>query len=170
MKQYSGLVTDNIGLAGVVGFLFTTQQSVLRYIVKASMLVVLNGLLLSQLLVRLLPEVPMVIDKVDLVAEVYTVVLFGPFFETLMMVVIFWIIGWFTKNLLATALISALVWALLHGISFPIQGIINFFSFFVYSIAYLIWRPLSFWRAFGITSAIHMINNAVIVLLVFFLE
>lgn len=170
MKQYNGMVTDNIGLSGVLGFLFTTQQSVLRYIVKASMLVLLNGLLLSQLLVRLLPEVPMFSDEIDLVADAYIVVLLGPFLETLLMVVIFWIISWFTKNLLATALISALVWALLHGVSFPIQGIINFFSFFVYSIAYLIWRPLSFWRAFGITSAIHIVNNAAIVLLVFFLE
>lgn len=90
-----------------------------------------------------------------------TVVLFAPLFETLLMAPMLAVLMrlWGGRRLPA-ALSSAAVWAFLHSLSALLWGVCIFWTFLVFSIAWLAWRPRSFGHAFLVTFGIHALQNA----------
>ena len=90
------------------------------------------------------------------------VVLFAPLAETLLMAPMLALLMrlWGGRRLPA-ALSSAAAWAFLHSLSALLWGLCVFWTFLVFSTAWLAWRPRSFGHAFLVTAAIHALHNAV---------
>ena len=88
------------------------------------------------------------------------VVIVAPVLETLLMAPLMYLLLRFLPKRRHAVLASALFWAVLHGLSAPIWGICIFWTFIVFSTAFVVWREVSFWHAVGVTTAIHAVNNA----------
>ena len=90
------------------------------------------------------------------------VVLFAPLSETLLMAPLLALLMrlWRGRRLPA-ALSSAAVWAVLHSLSALTWGLCIFWTFLVFSTAWLAWRPRSYGHAFFVTAAIHALHNGV---------
>ena len=88
------------------------------------------------------------------------VVLFAPLAETLLMAPLLALLMrlWGGRRLPA-ALTSAAVWAFLHSLTALAWGVCIFWTFLVFSAAWLAWRPRSFGHAYFITAGIHALNN-----------
>ena len=90
------------------------------------------------------------------------VVLFAPLAETLLMApLLALLMRLWRRRRLPAALSSAAVWAILHSLSALVWGLCIFWTFLVFSIAWLAWRPRSFGHAFFVTAGIHALHNAV---------
>jgi hypothetical protein len=89
------------------------------------------------------------------------VVVVAPVLETLVMWPMLALYVRLLRRRRWAVLASALTWALLHSLSTPIWGICIFWTFVVFSTAYLVWREVSLRHALGVTAAIHALNNAV---------
>ena len=90
------------------------------------------------------------------------VVLFAPLAETLLMAPLLALLMrlWGGRRLPA-ALSSAAVWAVLHSLSAVAWGLCIFWTFLVFSTAWLAWRPRSWGHAYFVTAAIHTLQNGV---------
>ena len=90
------------------------------------------------------------------------VVLFAPLAETLLMAPLLALLMrlWGGRRLPA-ALSSAAAWAVLHSLSALLWGLCIFWTFLVFSTAWLAWRPRSFRHAYFVTAGIHALHNAV---------
>lgn len=88
------------------------------------------------------------------------IVVVAPICETLLMAPLLALLVRILPRRRYAVIGSAVVWALLHSLSAPIWGLCIFWTFVVFSTAFLVWRDVSFWHAFGITAAIHALNNA----------
>ncbi|MDP5460456.1 hypothetical protein [Alishewanella sp. SMS8] len=160
-------LSKSTGPIRCLGFLLDNEQGRLKYIFKAGLLVLVIGLPLAITLTALFPNVNQLADSFDFSDRKFIFkLLAAPIVETMMMGLIFLLIRIFTKRLLVTCAVSAGIWAVLHGVSFPIQGVVNFFSFFIYSLGYLVWLKKSFHEAFLITISIHMFNNAFVLIFI----
>ena len=91
--------------------------------------------------------------------------LLAPPLETLVMALFFLLCGFLTKHVVRLSLACALFWGVLHMFNSPVNGIAVLWPFYIMSRAYLAWRPLGFWKAFGVTTLIHATNNTIPVLL-----
>ncbi len=88
------------------------------------------------------------------------VVLFAPLAETLLMApILAGLMRLWGGRRLPAALTSAAVWAILHSLSALVWGLCIFWTFVVFSTAWLAWRPRSFGHAFFVTAGIHALNN-----------
>ena len=87
------------------------------------------------------------------------VILLAPVIETLMLSFGIGVISLFTRRPLVIALFSAIIWGGLHAAAFTIQGIAATWSFFVFSCAYLAWRPVGWIHAYVVAMGIHMLQN-----------
>jgi len=141
-------------------FLFDVEQGKVLYIFKSLLLVLVCAYPISFLMRMLFPNVIIPDIPTEFPLNLVTVIV-GPLIETLLMLVIFKVISYFTNNLIYSCLISALTWAILHSLSAPIHGVVIFLSFFVFSIAFKVWEKVSRDLAFVITATIHMLNNLV---------
>jgi len=120
------------------------------------------------------------IDDTDLREELYAsepwmfaveALVIAPPLETLIMALFFFVGRFITKNQIRLALACALFWGVLHLFNSPVNGIAVLWPFYIMSRAYLAWRPLGFWKAFGVTTMIHVANNTIPVLVfVLFME
>ena len=54
----------------------------------------------------------------------------------------------------------AALWGVLHSLVAARWGLVVWWPFLIFSIAYLTWRPLGYWRAVGVVTAIHLLQNA----------
>lgn len=91
--------------------------------------------------------------------------LIAPPLETLMMALFFLLCRLLTKNVVRLSIASGLFWGVLHVFNSPVNGVAVIWPFYIMSRAYLAWRPLGFWKAFGVTILIHAANNTIPVLL-----
>jgi len=100
-------------------------------------------------------------------AGLFGTVVFAPVLETLLL-------GWFLsvltslgKDRIFVAISSAILWGGLHSL----HGLLWFFgtvwSFFVFSAAYLAWRPTSFKHAFVAAATTHAFVNLVAAIVIF---
>src|SRR5262249_3042822 len=64
-----------------------------------------------------------------------------------------------TARPVVIAAISAVAWGILHFVTFRIQGIVVIWPFFVFSCAYLAWRPAGWLRAYGVPIGVHIPQN-----------
>jgi membrane protease YdiL (CAAX protease family) len=88
------------------------------------------------------------------------IVVVAPVFETLLMAPLLALLVRVLPRRRYAVIASAAVWALLHSLSAPIWGVCIFWTFIVFSTAFLVWREVSLWRALAVTAAIHALNNA----------
>lgn len=85
--------------------------------------------------------------------------LVSPLLETLLMAAILRLLMWATNEPVQLALASAVVWAILHSLMTPIWGLVVAWPFFVFSLAYLAWRRISWTKAILVAAGIHALHN-----------
>ena len=83
----------------------------------------------------------------------------SPVIETLLMSFIFFLLALFIKSRLKLAILSTIIWAILHSLISPAWGLIIWWPFFVFSCAYLTWRKQSWLKAIWVTACIHALQN-----------
>ena len=88
------------------------------------------------------------------------IVIVAPILETLLMAPLLALFVRVLPQRRYAVLASASVWAILHSLSAPIWGVCIFWTFVVFSTAFLVWREVSLLHALGVTAAIHALNNA----------
>lgn len=89
-------------------------------------------------------------------------VFIAPALETLLLVAGIHLIARFMRQWAGIALVSAVAWGLLHGLVAPIWFFGTVWSFFVFSSAYLAWRPVSAKSAFLAAALPHALLNAIL--------
>jgi len=94
-------------------------------------------------------------------------VVFGPIVETLLLSFGIGLMSLFTKAKLVLALLSAILWAIVHSLASPGWGLIVCWPFFVFSCAYLAWRPKSWFKGVWVALCIHVLQNLLPGLVVF---
>lgn len=149
----------------VLSFLFNTQVPVGKYIIRAGVLSLVPSLVISLVLAvvgvgneETLPDFGQDQDFGPMFLFVNVVVL-APVVETLLLGVGLRLISFVVSNLLGQALLSSVLWALLHSAAALAWGPVVLWPFFVFSCAYLAWRRVSWWHAMGVACGIHMFQN-----------
>lgn len=89
------------------------------------------------------------------------VVVLAPLLETLVLALMLGALGFTGLGNAAKAIICGLVWGLLHGMVAPVWFFAPAFAFFVFSCAWLAWRPRGLGMAFLAAMLPHVVNNAV---------
>lgn len=147
-------------LAPLPRFLFDRSASAWRYILFAWPLVSVPSLLLAWLATRIAPDLPGPdLGNSSALVTVLGVVVFSPIAETLLMSApVHWLNRWRGPVVAVTG--SAILWAVAHSLLAARWGLVIWWPFLIFSIAYLTWRPRGYWRAIGVVSTIHALNNA----------
>ena len=149
-------------LSFLPSFLFTDATSAWRYILMGWPLVALPTLLLGWLSFKLLPGLvgPTINGQVPLWVSALLVVVISPFCETLLMTVpVILLDRW--RGPLVAVIGSALLWGVAHSLAAARWGLVIWWPFLLFSIAYLTWRGVGYWRAVGMVFSLHALNNAV---------
>ena len=102
------------------------------------------------------PELP-----VNDPAFIFLAIVVGPLVETALLVVVLKVIGLVVESANARSGVSGIGWGVAHGIQAPPWFFGTFWSFFVFSRAYLAWRKISRSRGFGAACLPHAIQNTV---------
>ena len=105
------------------------------------------------------PEAPMDLGELS-IPLVLSLVLLAPLLETLIMWPIVSIIQRFIPGqAVVTAIVSAAVWGIFHGIQAPVWGLTVAWSFFIFSLCFVTWKKLSVFWAIGYVTSIHAMQN-----------
>lgn len=140
-------------------FLFRPEGSRLAYALKAWLLALVPSILLSLIVNMSAPAAKQPDLPLSGPAAIGFITLLGPFLETLIM----------AGSLLAltrivalgpAALLSALGWGLAHSWAAPIWGLIIWWPFLIFSVAFLTWRSQGFWTGILLVTAIHALQNS----------
>ena len=86
-------------------------------------------------------------------------VVFAPVTETLLMSLGITLLSLFTKAKAVLAILSAVIWAVFHSLVSPVWGLVVCWPFFVFSCAYLAWRPKTWFKAIWVAACIHALQN-----------
>jgi hypothetical protein len=86
-------------------------------------------------------------------------VVFAPLVETLLLSALLWGLSRFIASPVRVAAASALIWGGLHGAVAPMWFFGTVWAFFVFSYAYLAWRPRSYRHAFFVAALPHAMQN-----------
>jgi hypothetical protein len=89
----------------------------------------------------------------------FGLVVVSPVLETMLMSPILWALSYITRKPVLLALLSAGVWGAVHSLAAPAWGLVIAWPFYVFSRAYLAWRPYGWWKAVGVTASIHAFQN-----------
>ena len=103
-----------------------------------------------------------------LTRNVWMTVLVAPAIETLVLACGIWLIGRVTRRRQVIAVTSALAWGGLHAWFHPLWFFGVVWSFYVFSLGYLAWRPVSYKHALGAAAVPHALVNASALLMQFF--
>jgi len=143
-------------------FLTDTPAGMKKYIFLMALICLIPSLLLSSVLTvcnggeQISPEIDPHVPVLVIVLG-FTVV--SPILETLLMSLIFFILSFFVKSELTLAIISAVLWGILHSLLAPAWGLVVCWPFFIFSCAYLTWRKQSWLKAVWVTACIHFLQN-----------
>lgn len=123
-------------------------------------MVALPALALGWLAEKLLPQLggPS-LGGAPLWMVVVGVVLVSPFVETVLMTGLIALVARFAGPTVA-AIASAAAWGIAHSMAAARWGLVIWWPFLIFSIAYVTWRGRGYWRAVGIVFAIHALQNA----------
>jgi uncharacterized protein YeaO (DUF488 family) len=144
----------------LLGPIFAPGPSAAAYILRSWPLAMVPAVLLvaAVALIARLAGHPMPVMPRPKIGFFFLVVL-GPILETLMMVPVLWLLRRMFSSRLTAAILSAVLWAVLHAMQSPAQGVSALWGFFVLSSAFLGWRQRSLLAAFWVTCALHALNN-----------
>lgn len=90
------------------------------------------------------------------------VVVLAPLLETLLLAALLELLGMALRSWVPIAAVSAIAWGLLHGLVTPLWFFGTVWSFFVFSAAYIAWRPQSIHRALVAAALPHAFINFVV--------
>jgi hypothetical protein len=151
------------------GLLLSAEPRPMRsYIFRMALLSLVPSLLVGSLVVLsgLFSEVGPQFKKEGLGPPIpaaatifFLLVIFCPVVETLLMALGIAVMGLFTRKKVMLAMLSAVVWGLLHSLASPGWGLIVCWPFFVFSCAFLAWRPKSWLKALWAAACIHALQN-----------
>lgn len=143
--------------------LFDTSNGMRRYILRAWLLSLIPSLVIASLLsaAGLMTETPAsdFLDEIGKGEMVMMVLLMAPFLETLLLSATLGLLGFFVQSRGKLLAASAAFWALLHLPNGPLIPLVIAWPFFVFSAAYLAWRPRGWLRAIAVVTAIHFLQN-----------
>jgi hypothetical protein len=149
--------------------LFDATQRPHRYLGRALLLDLPVTLALTALVGWTMPSATPDFGKLPPVVLLIGICVFSPLIETLVMMAVFFVLRRLVKSLPYVAMLSAVVWAILHSLNAPAWGLVIFWPFLIFSICYLTWETRSKWQAFAMTASLHALHNAAPgLLLVFF--
>ena len=142
-------------------FLFERRLAAWAYVLLAWPLVALPALALAWLSTKVAPD----LAGPDLGAAVpswliaIAVVAVSPFLETLLMSGPVLLLNRWRGPVVAVAG-SAVLWAVAHSLQAARWGMVIWWPFLLFSIAFLTWRSRGYWTAVGVVFAMHALNNA----------
>jgi membrane protease YdiL (CAAX protease family) len=145
-------------------FLFETDRVRSRYVLRLWLLALLPSLLLAGVVGLLMPgaEGPQLVTEGSV--PLLLIIVAAPLLETLIMGVVLAGLRRFLGFGPAVAL-SALFWAIAHSLSAPIWGVVVWWPFLVFSVAFLVWRQLGWLTAITIVTFAHAMQNGTGILL-----
>lgn len=149
-------------LAWLPAFLFRTDLVPARYVAKAWALMLGPSLVLSFVVGTLLPQAGQPDFRVDAVGPWTTALLlvfFAPAVETLILCALVLVLQRFLGSGLA-AVGSAAIWGLAHSLQASAWGLIVWWPFLIMSIALMTWRSEGLWKAIGLVTIAHALQNA----------
>ena len=102
------------------------------------------------------------LDQSEQILEIVAGFVFiAPIIETILMALFITAISLIIKNVYTVSFITALIAGLIHSLFIPFWGIHTFWPFFIFSMAFLTWRKISFIKGFLMANAIHLLYNIV---------
>ncbi len=136
--------------AVVIGWLFACPPSILLAVIAE----------------WLLPNAGRPSFEVAGVETVALLVLFAPFFETLIMAAVLELLLRFVPPAVAI-LASAIGWGVVHSLAAPAWGLVIWWPFLIFSTLYVTWRKRSILAALAIAFTVHALQNLGPALLLF---
>ena len=130
----------------------------LRYVALAWACAFLPSLLLSAVASQLLPGHAPKFPAVDPGLLLFLLVVFAPVVETLIMGTVLLILNRIA-GFVPAVLLSSLGWGIAHSLQAPAWGLVIWWPFLIFSIAFLTWRRRRLAAAFGMPMVIHGLQN-----------
>lgn len=87
------------------------------------------------------------------------VVIASPLVESLLLAGTLKITTFLTRKPVWQAGMAAIAWALLHALVAPMWFFGVLFSFFIFSVGFVTWRPTSWWAAYAAAAIPHVLLN-----------
>ena len=146
----------------ILDTLHDTRQGCLSYILKATLISLIPTLCIVFIINALFPGAKGPdFEGPPVFITIFLIVIVSPWIETLLVWLGLNLIQRFTKSTTRMAVVSAVIWAILHSLMAPVWGLCIAWSFYVFSVSFLEWRKVSKWKAISVTAAIHMLQNAI---------
>lgn len=142
----------------ILRILRNTDQSIWRYVWKASLLALIPSIVISIGVTLAMPA-----EGPDLAGPAIQVVcgilIISPWLETLIMWLVLIGLKRFITGQTRMAAASAILWGMLHSLVAPVWGLVVAWPFFVFSICFLAWEKKSRVRAILATGLTHTCQN-----------
>jgi hypothetical protein len=146
--------------------MFDRGPSAWRYVLRMGLTSLVPSLVIGAVMLAVVSMIGLSPDKMgpdfkgpQPIVAFIAVVVISPLVETLLMFLGIAIFSVLTKKPFVIATLSAVLWGCLHSSAFLYWGIVIAWPFFVFSCAYLAWRPLGWAKAIGVAASIHMFQN-----------
>ena len=143
----------------VLQFLSRTDMPAGTYVWKAALISLIPSLIISIVVNLILPGKGPSFQQMPAIVMILGVVVFSPWVETLLMWPILWVVKRFIRTTWGVALVSAVIWGLLHSLAAPAWGFGVLWPFFVFAVCFLEWEKKSTGRAIVVTASVHMGQN-----------
>ena len=149
-----------------IKFITDPEQGVLKYLVKSYLLAFIPAqvlaLFISFMNIDGSNSDDYLLDQSEQILEIVAGFVFiAPIIETILMALFITAISLIIKNVYTVSFITALIAGLIHSLFIPFWGIHTFWPFFIFSMAFLTWRRISFIKGFLMANAIHLLYNIV---------
>ena len=149
-----------------IKFLTDPEQGFFKYLVKSYLLafipVQVLALFISFMNIDGSNSDDYLLDQSEQILEIVAGFVFiAPIIETILMALFITAISLIIKNVYTVSFITALIAGLIHSLFIPFWGIHTFWPFFIFSMAFLTWRKISFIKGFLMANAIHLLYNIV---------
>ena len=149
-----------------IKFITDPEQGFFKYLVKSYLLafipVQVLALFISFMNIDGSNSDDYLLDQSEQILEIVAGFVFiAPIIETILMALFITTISLIIKNVYTVSFITALIAGLIHSLFIPFWGIHTFWPFFIFSMAFLTWRKISFIKGFLMANAIHLLYNIV---------
>ena len=132
-----------------IKFITDPEQGFLKYLVKSYLLAFIPAqvlaLFISFMNIDESNSDDYLLDQSEQILEIVAGFVFiAPIIETILMALFITAISLIIKNVYTVSFITALIAGLIHSLFIPFWGIHTFWPFFIFSMAFLTWRKISF--------------------------
>ena len=153
------MINQLLRIKTVLRILSNTNQPILNYVWKAALLSIIPTLIISTAVTLALPDKSPSLTGGSAVYIIYSMLILGPFLETLFLWFVLSLIKRFAAKPTSIAIASAVFWGILHSLVAPAWGLIVVWPFFVFSTCFLEWEKKSKGKAIAATSLVHTCQN-----------